>query len=288
MAKGNIAFITYVLMWRQKNGKAYGLLDPENPTPGATSHAYLMDDPITVNFPDISREKASFKGGGNYFGSMRGGITELGDITFESAHLDATARSIANNSLVDTTSVSGWTISGENENEFNLRQMGIAFMMRYQDRDTGSDGVNKWLTIVVPQCEIEIKRPASVGRTGGDNPAPARCTVTPSMGSNMPTGIAFGANQGFKSNRCMAYEIESLHPLGLTVFVADGVLTQYTLSHLPVYNTVTTGNTNQSFTKNSAAAAPSSVSTSTGVVAITAGSSADEHRAMFQTDFVAA
>lgn len=289
MPKGNIAFINYMQMWRQKDGKAYGQLDPDNPTPGATSHAYLIDDPVTVNYPELVREKATFRGGGNFYGQMRGVMQTPGDITFTSSALDAAARALANASLVDTTSVSGWVISGENENEYKLRQMGIAFHMRYQDRDSGSDGVNKWLTLVVPQCEIQISRPASVGITGGENTSPARVTVTPSFSSKMPNGIAFGANQGFRGNRAMAYEIEALLPLGITVCIADGSLTSFNLGYLPYYSTVTGGNTNNSATKNGTATAPSSISTSTGAVTIaSAGSSGDEHRVMYPTEFAAA
>lgn len=288
--KGNLAFLTYIQIWKQRAGRAFGQV-PNPAAPGAdvATSAYLLTDPMNLNLPDNANELATFKGGGTILGQMRGALQSLGEITWEQANLDATLRAMANKSNIDTSTVSGWTISGDNENNYEFEQVGMSVHMRYQDRDSGSDGVNKWWNLIIPQGELIIRRPATLGSAGGDNPAPARATFTPSMSTRMPTGVAFSAAQGFKRNIAMAFDAVTTHPLGVACWFADGTETSFDLPYLPIYSTVTTGNLNNWVTKGDAPTAPSSISTSTGAVVIAAaGSSSDAWRVMFPTEFVPA
>lgn len=287
MAKRNLAFVTYIQMWKQRAGIAYGQMsNPDSPTPGATSHAYLLEDPIDVSFPQIRREKATFRGGGFFFGQMKGMISDIGEITFNSAHLDSAIRAMVNRSKEDTTSVNGWTISGYNENEYELEQIGMSFHIRTQSRDTGTDGQAMWKNIIVPQCTVEVDLPASVSIRGGDNVSAARFTVTPTLGGKMPNGVAFGSNQSFRKNRISIFEVDTLWPLALTTFIQDASATGYTLAYLPKYNTVTGGNTNNSTTVGGTPTAASSISTTTGDVTLAAaGTSGIVDECWYPTEF---
>lgn len=291
MPKGDLSFLSYMQVWKRRSGGTFmgQLADPDNPTPDTVSHAYLIEDPIDLTLPEISREVANFKGGGNYFGRKVGMIQNIPDITFTLAHVDAVLRALGNRSKIDTTSVSGWEISGENENEFELEQLGLSIHVMYQDRDAGTDGDNKWWNLIIPQGELLVRRPAQVGIRGGDNTSPARGVFTPSLGGKFPTGVAFGANQGFKGNRAMGVEIVTDYPLALSTFFRDGTETTYTLAYLPVYDDVSGGNTNNWFTLQGTPTAPTSVAPTTGLVTnAAAGTSGHQDIAWYQTRFVPA
>jgi len=285
--KGNVAAFTYLQVWRAYQGRAYGdVADPENIAAGTTTHAYLVRDGITASIPQVQREIASFRGGGRLLGTMQLGVSDIGAFDVGLATYDAKLRALVNGSNVDTTSITNVTISGTNVMRADTPAIGMMLSTRFQSRSAGTDGDNLWMTVLFPAGQGDVMTPA-LSQDGGVNPSASMLRFTPSLTNKFPTGIALGTNQAFEDNRAEMLVLVSAHPMALTSFVADGILTQYILGYRPKYSTVTSGITNHQIAKNSVAAAPTSINTTTGVVVISAGASADVHIALYQTGFVA-
>lgn len=279
MAKGNVAGLYTAQIFITYNGYSYGqIADPANVAAGTTSHAYLVRDPIEASIPEVTRAEATFRGGGRTFGKMQLGVEEIGSFPVQFAAYDPTVFALCGGSSVDTTSVSGWTISGPNNSNPELPQVGMILTSRYQSR---VDGTNKYLNYLFPIGQLVLQSPA-LTQEGGVNPSPVRGTFTPTFSTKFPNGVGFGTNQDFYNNETDHVLIETNFPLAMTTFVADDSDTTFDVGYLPQYSTVTSGNTNNWFAENGATSAPTSISTSDGAVVIPSATANDIWVVLYQ------
>lgn len=286
--RGNVYAFEKALVWRVgANGIAVGQLDPDALTPSTTSHAYVINGTITASLPDVKFGAAEFRGGGTYEGRADMGLESVGEGTLTVSQMDADLDALLQGGLVDTTSLGGAVISAPNSLNPSARQVGLMLIARHQGRETANAGKNKYLHIIYPLVQMRMITP-NLTQEGGTNPSPVTLKFQPSVAAYFPTGVAFGANQGWHQNSEFHLRLVADNPYALTTFVQDGADTTYVTGYRPVSNAVAGGNTTNWFTVNGAPTAPTSIDTTTGVVTLAAaGTSGQVAVAMYQTQFVA-
>lgn len=288
MARGNVYAFEKALVWRVgDDGIATGQLDPDSLTPNTTSHAYLINGPITATLPDVSFAAAEFRGGGSYEGRADMGVQSVGEGTLNVSQLDAALDALLQGGSVDTTSLSGATITSPNSLNPSSRTVGLMLIGRIQRRETASAGDNQYLHIIYPKVQMRSVTP-NLTQEGGTNPSPVTLKFQASVATKFPVGVAFGANQGWYQNSEFHYRMIASNPYALTVFVQDALATTYITGYRPVSSVVTGGNTNNWFSVDGVVTAPTSIDTTTGVVTLAAaGTSGKVAVAFYQTQFVA-
>ncbi len=267
------------------NGRAYGTAGPAMAN-GATSGAYLINDPISGELPIPDRTTIDFTGGDRWLGSYQYGITSLGSFNLQVADWDATLIAMVTGAKVDQTTNQKWTVAAENVLKDRLPQVCVMLTFRLQSRESGTDGGDFFINYVIPRAWMAPKGVA--GAPNFQSKGTVSYQVTPTAGGAWPIGIPFStANQGWQDNKTPVFAIISDNPLGLATFIGDGILTSFTAPYLPVTTTVASGNAGNLHALNGAAAALTSVSDTTGLVTLTAaGSAADYHGLMYETNFV--
>lgn len=282
MAKGNIAGLFAAQFFKMYNNYSYGqIADPGNPGSNVTSHAYLVDNPVEVTLPEFSFERAVFRGGGQFLGSITIGLADVPEIPMVFSDIDDTLIQLSGGGASDTTTVSGFEISGMNELNPDPNDIGVFLTSKFHSRASGSDGELKYRTLYM-RGQLRFSQPP-LSHAGGENPSPMRATFFPKVVSKFPNGVSFGANQSFYKNKAVMVQIVSDRPIAMTTYIADGTATSFTAAYKPWKNTVTGGNTDNFTTKNGVATAMSSINTSTGVFTLSsAGTAADKIHAIYQ------
>ncbi len=282
MAKGNIAGLFAAQFFKMYNNYSFGqIADPGNPGTNVTSHAYLVDNPVEVTLPEFSFERAVFRGGGQFLGSITIGLADVPEIPMVFSDIDDTLIQLSGGGASDTTTVSGFEISGMNELNPDPNDIGVFLTSKFHSRASGSDGELKYRTLYM-RGQLRFSQPP-LSHAGGENPSPMRATFFPKVVSKFPNGVSFGANQSFYKNKAVMVQIVSDRPIAMTTYIADGTATSFTAAYKPWKSTVTGGNTDNFTTKNGVATAMSSINTSTGVFTLSsAGSAADKIHAIYQ------
>lgn len=289
MAKGHVYGFDAIQVYKYYNGYAFGqIADPTTPGTNVTSHAYAMFNGISASLPAVSRALATFRGGSVPLGSAFLGVEALTSFDISLSAFDNTLNTMVGNGNADTTTVSGWEVSGMNEQNPTPNQLGIVLNLRIQRQDAGYIGDNYFLNVFFPNVTCTYNQIATITQDGGENPSPSTLTVAPAASGKFASGIAFSSNQNFKNNATACYFVMTTHPLAVTTYIADGAATTFTLGYRPQYSTVTTGNTNNSTAKNGTATAVTSINTTTGLVTIaSAGTAADKWVVTYPTNWVA-
>ena len=261
--------------------------DPETITANTTSSALFVGSLDSFTPPVPTTEFAVDRGGQAVRGSMALGNSDFGSATIQLSEFNETLNALIKDAAVDLTSVVGWASSPANVAQKHFpRTVTMVTGRAWSD----TDGADYWLTWVFHNCQWMEASGGGTSQASGVNPNPVSYTLNLSKSSKFFTGVAFSetAGQYVVGGTDAWTKIRSRYPLALTTYVADGSATTFILGYRPYYSTVTTGNNDNSFTKNGVATAPTSCVTSTGVVTIAAaGDSGDVHVAVYPTEFTA-
>ncbi len=286
MTRGNIYSLERAWFSRVNSaGIATGQLDPDSPgSAPLTSSAYLLNGPITLTTAKPTYAKAEFKGGGRYEGRADLGIDAMGDATISVSQYDPAFNALTQGGLVDTTSLTNAEISSSNHMHPSPVTGVFCGIGRLQKRSSVG---NDYFHIIYPLCQLRPSDP-DFTQEGGTNPSAITYTITPQSGTTFPVGIAFGANQSWYDNTEFAYHILSSNPYHLTSWLQDGVAVTFVTGYRPTSSVVTSGTTTNWVARNAVATAPSSISTTTGLVTMAAAGTASQYTViMYQTQFVA-
>lgn len=286
MARGNIYSLERAWITRiGSDGIATGQLNPDSPgTAPLTSSAYLLNGPITLTTAKPTYAKAEFKGGGRFEGRADLGLDAMGDATIQVSQYDPVFNALSQGGLVDTTTLVNAEISSSNHMNPSPNTFAFCGIGRIQLR--GIVG-NYYLHIFYPLCQLRPNDP-DFTQEGGTNPSAITYTITPQSGSKFPVGVAFGANQSWYDNTEFAYHIISANPYHLTAWLQDAVAVTFVLGYRPISSVVTGGNTTNWVTRNATPTAPTSISTTTGLVTMPSAGTANQYTvAMYPTQFVA-
>lgn len=272
------------------NGYAKGdAADPNNVTPlPATLGGYYISHAVELSPLTLPRERAIDRGGQRIRGQLDLGPSDISVITITVSDYDMVFDALVTGSAVNSTYNTGLTQGGADHSNAELPQVGIIASPGFQSRATGSDGRNDFINYFM----VGTIAPAQPGanQNGGVNPNAPTYSFTPTFFTKLPNGIGFSTlNVSYTDNRNVVHNIVARQRLHICTFVADGVVTDFTLPYLPSYNDATISGRNW-ITLNGENQAVSSVSTTTGVVDITspgAGSSGDIWVVIYPTEFVA-
>lgn len=281
-SRGNVYNFVGAFVWRRNSlGLATGQLDPDSLTPGTTSHAYRIYGPITATLPDVTFKSFEFVGGGTWEGKADGGLESVGDGELQVSQMDGGLEALLQGGSVDTTSLANTSIWSNNSLQPSPRDVGLMLIAQIQDRSVAV-GQTRYVHFIYPSVQMRTKS-NNLTQDGGTNPSPMTLIFKPQKATTFPTGIAFGANQGWYENSEFSYRHSTQYPFALTTYVQNGSGSTFTTQFKPFYSTVTGGNTDNWYTVNGVATAPTSHSTSTALLTLAAaGTSGQLAIAMYQ------
>lgn len=286
-SKGFLYSFVYCQVWRvNANGIPVGQLDPDNLTADTTSHSYLLSGINDASFGSPVFDEASFRAGSVFKGKVTLGMSDPGNITLNTIALDADLNSILFDVNKDTSTIVNTVATSLGNTKTKTNDIGIMFTsLKFSDVED-TLGEPYYENLIYPRVTGRWTTVMPMNQDGGVNPSVGTLTFYPKVVDSDVLGIAFGSNQGFEKE--ISYFLTSDNPYALTTYVENGVATGYTTAYLPVSDSVSGGNTTNYFTQNGTVTAPTSISTSTGDVVITPGSSGNIANAFYQTQFATA
>jgi hypothetical protein len=272
--RGNIYSLQYAWFTRiNSSGIATGQLDPDAlPSAPATSSAYLLKGPMTLKVPKPKYARAEFKGGARWEGRADQGLDGVDDGELQLSQFDPDMLALTQGGKVDTTTLSGATISAMNSINPSPVTGALCTIGRIQKR--ASRG-NAYFHLFYPLCQLRAVG-LDLTQEGGTNPSPLTLQIIPEVGNYFPVGVAFGANQDWYEYSEFSFYMEADYPYYLTCFLQDGSEDTITLPYLPVKSTVTSGKTDNWVVRNGTPTAPTSISTTTGDVVMAAAGTASQ------------
>ena len=257
------------------SGYNVGQLDPDSPGAGPTvSPAFLIKGPTKLTTAKATRATVEWRGGGVPEGKKQAGVDTINAATLEVTRWDNTLDTLISGGSIDTTSLTNAEISAPNN--MNPTPNVLAFVGISKIDIPGSSTV-KYIHFVYPNVTISKTTPDMQQVEGNQkNPNNVTLTIEPSIASKFIVGKAFSSNQGWYGNTEFEHSLIYTAPYMMDAWVADGIATTFTLTAIPSSSLVTSGHTTNWVTKNGTETAPTSISTSTGAVVISAaGSAAD-------------
>lgn len=286
MAIGHIAgFYHAQFALRNSSGYACGTVaDPETIANDTTMHAYKLTGPVEATALTFPRDAATFRGGQQILGRMQLGVTDVSsfDITL-SAH-DDTFNALISGSAVDSTIASANTVTTPNINKADPPQGILLLTLGYQL----TTGANKFITYAYHNVQIAESAAGAGSQAGGENPNPARYTVTVSASTRTFFGLPYSATTlGAENDSDFYVKYVTAKPVALTSFKADTSDTSFILGYRPFISEH--AGARNVFTLNGAQnhAGVSGVDTTTGAVTISSATAADWHQCVYETEFVA-
>jgi hypothetical protein len=278
--------IISAFFWRVGNDcLAYGQLDPNSTLTGDTiSHALGYVGSIgTVDLPQITYKDFTF-GQADFVGRSVSGTEPVSSFTMNLSEIDLNLGVLAHNATISTTTINNANVTSIYAGGATPNSVGLMFSAAIESRGSGCDGAKEYRTFVIPRAQISVNY-GSLAVDAGNDTQPATVTVFPTKASNHPWGTAFGSAENFAGNKTWMYEIIASKPYALTTYIADGTETTFEVEYVPASSAVTDGDTDNVFSIDGVVTAPTSISTTTGVVTIAAaGSDGDVHTAFYQID----
>lgn len=285
MAIGHIAgFYHAQFILRNSSGYPVGTVaDPETIANGTEMHAYKLIAPVEATALTFPRDAATFRGGQQILGRMQLGVTDVSsfDITL-SAH-DDTFNALISGSSVDSTIASSNTVTTPNINKADPPQGMLLLTLGYQT----TTGTNKHITYAYHNVQIAESAAGAGSQAGGENPNPARYTVTVSASTRTFFGLPYSATTlGAENNSDFYVKYVTAKPISVTTFKADTSDTSFILGYRPFISEH--AGARNVFTKNGAQGHTdvSGVDTSTGAITIASATAADMWVAVYETEFV--
>ena len=263
----------------------YAQLDPTGTlTPDTTSHGITyIGEASNLTIPESVYKRFTF-GATTFKGSALAGIEPPDALTGTISITKDALNVLSNDATLDTTTVANAIVTSTNPNNLVPNTVGCMFSQPKQTASSGCDGATEYRTFILPKGQM-VANPSALTVDAGNDTQPVNLTFTPTMSNTHGWGTAFGTNEGFADNKTWYYWLESDYPYLCTTWIADGVETTFTTEYLPAFSDVTNGNTYNIFTINGTVTAPTSFSTTTGLVTVAAaGTSGDVHTVFYQVN----
>lgn len=269
------------------NGRSYGQAG-QSLAAGSTSHALVLDHPVSANLPTPDRTLLDFQGGDRWIASYQYGITSLGNFEFVDQELNTSLVALATSSLADQTTNALWTIYGEDILRDTLPQVSLCFIYRLQSFESSTFNTTRYLHTFIPRAWLAPKGPS--GAPAFQGKGSYTWQITPTSSTCMVNGIPFSANQNFKDYTAAIYGIITDHPLSMSVSIPSGASLSFTTLYRPYSSAVGSASSSQNWiAKNGVAGVADTVNTTTGAVAVgtaTTVTSGDYVADLYETDYV--
>lgn len=272
------------LMFRNSDGYPVGNdSSPNTVTAGQVSHAYRLTDIVSATAPTPTRDVATFRGGMRILGQRSLGVSDFGTFDLVLSAFDEQLEAYLGGGANDTTNFGTANVAGApNTMNTDTPQLMLALTTGFQDLN----GNNYYMTWIYPSVQI-YPPGVAITQDGGVNPNPSAYTVIPSPATRSAHGYLFSAtSMSLTDGKDMVYRVRTAKPITWTTYIDDGSATSFIVGYRPTSDEHA-GVTNV-FTKNGVIShtAVSGVSTTTGAITITAGSTNDVWVATIETAFV--
>jgi hypothetical protein len=254
---------------RDSNGYPMGsLVTPDAPANGTVYGAYLYNKHISIGGATQAIETRSGRAGGKTWTKKVVGFSDIADFPVEMSGKDTTLESFFQGYTPDTTTVGTAIVTAPGEFSDSPPKFLSVHHMEYDN----ADGSSEWLSLNYLNAQFSDATGIAAGQGSGENPNPFTWNGTPDFSLRAPWGQLFSAsNLTLSDDRATSIAIYSQWRYAMATYIDDGAATTFTLPYLPASSVVT----NSFVFKNGVATAPASISTSTGIVTITAGTAAD-------------
>lgn len=247
---------------RDSNGYAKG----QNPTPDVvvndTVYApYRLKHPVSFTPSAATREISQRRGGQALRGARPMGISSFGAGTMVLDAFDETFHALISRSKVDTATVTGWSMTGQNVNEADPPAVILGLIFGYTD----STGARAFMTGIFHNTQIETVIPGS-SQDGGVNPNPLTYTLTVDQSLRTGMGLLHSATGlDVAEDSDVVTLIRHADPIVVVSWIGDGTEVNWTLPYLPTSDDATGGAQNL-VTVNGVKTAVTSISKTTGAV----------------------
>lgn len=283
----NVEFRTLQIVFRDTNGYPQGQdTSPDTKSVPQTDHAYVVNgvmslDPGTPVYPRVTNH-----GGGAVINKTPVSANDYGTPTFQLSQRDETLESFLSASTLDLTTNTARALRGDNVTRTNFPTF-IVVMGMYVTLESGAE---HWDHYIFPKCTIVKSVEAGGSQITGDvtNPNPLTYALDLSLSTRDATGMLLSAStRTLNGNQDARLYTRAASRLAYTTWTADGSATTFVLGYRPTSSSAT-GSANNNVAKNGVITTVTSISTTTGVVTVTAaGNSGDIYVVEYETDFVA-
>lgn len=252
---------------------------------GVTSSAHVISGLRSLTHPEKTVVRAFDKGDNKVYGQMYLGVDDYGEGSFEVGAEDEVFDALIKKTVVDVTLASDMAIAAGNEAEVDPPPMFIIATTRKQLRDGSLWYDNQ----IYNNVQISKPSPAGISQEGGESPNPLTYNFVPSLSERLISGHLFSdTDLEVLEDEDTYTKIRSKHPLAVTFFKGDASDVTIQLPYLPVYSGAT-GAAQNIVTKNGVTQSVTSISTTTGVVTLSAaGTAGDIFIVLYQTEFTPA
>lgn len=253
-----------------------------SPANGTTSHAYLSNLFATANFQAEAQTVVRFRGGDGFVGQLAFGTRLIQQFNIETEATEADLIAMTTGGNADQTTNSVWTIFSPDGTRRIIPNIGLIITQEFQSREAATAGITWYLNTVFPVTTVAFNSGGASHQSATVN----SFTVTPTVATKFPNGVAFSSNQSWYGNETDHFFVVSQYPLAYTAFISDASETDVIVGYKPVSTTVTNGATQNWNARNGTAAALTSmtIATATAVMA-SAGTAADENGILYETEF---
>lgn len=273
MSNGMVAgFYHMWLSTRDSNGYPKG----QNSTPDSVTNKTLYT-PLKVRHPvsytpaTPTREVAQRRGGQAMRGQRSMGVSSYGAGTIVLDAYDEVLHALVSRSAVDTTTVTGWSMTSQNAGEPDPPSLIIGMSIGFSN----ISGAKEFLTGIFHSAQLPPAMPGA-SQDGGVNPNPLTYEIVVDSAARTGMGLLFSATAlNVEENTDTFTLIRYSDPIFVTTWIADGTETTFTLPYLPLTSDATGGATNL-ISKDGVKTAVTSVNTTSGVVTLTAPGTAGD------------
>ena len=263
MANGMIAGI-YNIWIAKRTSAGYPMgtaATPDSPSTNTQYPAHRAKYPVSFTPPSPSRDLAQRIGGQALRGNRDLGITGYGTGTLVMDGYDETFHALVSGSSVDTSTISGWSMTAPNVQKPSLQKFVMGLSAGFQNED----GTEEFLTMIYNNVQIRPVFPSS-SQSGGVNPNPLSYEVVVDVSSRNGLGRLYSASGlTVQENSDVAIAIRYTKEIYVVTYVGDNSATTTTLPFRPT-SSDNTGAATNSITVAGATQSVTSVNTGTGVV----------------------
>lgn len=193
-------------------------IDPDNFAKAATTHSYLLDNPVSYTAPAPSFARAIDRGGQKIRAQRDMGVSDFGTGTIVLSEFDDIFHSYVTGGTVDSTAVTGWRQTGSNVNQVSKPEF---FLIVSTQADDVLNSVSMWSHWIYPNCQILPVLPGA-SQSDGENPNPLEYTIVPNTSLRALTGQLFsGLGMGLTDDTDLLYRMQTSNPIGITTYRED-------------------------------------------------------------------
>lgn len=241
------------------------------------TEALVLDSITAIGAPGTSRITVSRFGGQQFKGRFDLGPGEFADFNLAFSDDSPSLAFLSNGAKVNTTTVTGVTVGGENTRPVSLNDLGGIFTVGAQAITRSTGAISTQFVHFWQPAFTLAKIPEELAgiQSSTTNPYDSVYNMAVSNSLQLQNGtllttLDIGVSAAFRIPFRSPYK-----NYALATAYADGTGTTFTLPRLPLFNTATTGGENY-ITKNGVPTAVTSVNVSTGVVTLAAAGSAGD------------